>query len=106
MARAATVVAGELVSLVARPDAVPYGRCIIIFHRKRAPKNIFRQAGRTPKCDPKQFPTELKNTKIENFFGSHFGVQLTCAKNVPWLAFPVGDFYSARKGPHPVALRD
>ena len=26
MARAATVVAGELVSLVAQPDAVPYGR--------------------------------------------------------------------------------
>ena len=22
-------------------------------------------------------------------------------KNVPWLAFPVEDFYSVRKGPHP-----
>ena len=32
------------------------------------------------KCDPKKFPTELKNTKIEHFFGSHFGVQLTCVK--------------------------
>ena len=26
------------------------------------------------------FPTELKNTKIENIIGSHFGVQLTCGK--------------------------
>ena len=25
-------------------------------------------------------------------------------ENVLWLAFPVGDFYSARKGLHPVAL--
>ena len=51
-----------------------------IFYKKLAPKNIFRQAGRTPKCDSKQFPTELKNTKIEHFFGLHFGVQLMCQK--------------------------
>ena len=51
-----------------------------IFYEKLEPKNIFRQVGRTPKCDSKTSPTELKNTKIENVFGSHFGVQLTCKK--------------------------
>ena len=40
------------------------------------PKNTIRQWSRTPKCDPKKFPTELKNTKIANLFGSHFGVRL------------------------------
>ena len=41
---------------------------------ERDPMHTIRQWSRTPECDPKKFPTELKNTKIENFFGSHFGV--------------------------------
>ena len=36
MARAANVVVGELVSLVARPDTVPYGRCINLLLETRA----------------------------------------------------------------------
>ena len=56
VARAATVVVGELVSLVARPDAVPYGRCKNLI-LENDPKNIFRkEVGRTPKCDSKKFP--------------------------------------------------
>ena len=40
------------------------------------PNNTIPCWDRTPKRDPKKFPTELKNTKTENFFGSHFGVRL------------------------------
>ena len=39
-ARAATVVVGELVSLVARPDAVPYGRCRNLLLETRAKEHF------------------------------------------------------------------
>ena len=63
MARAATAVVGELVvSLVvaARPDAVPYGRCINLLLETRAKEHFRNEVGRTPKCDSKKNPTELK----------------------------------------------
>ena len=34
-----------------------------ISHWKGEPRNIFREVSRTLKCDPKKFPTELKNAK-------------------------------------------
>ena len=59
---------------------------------ERDPMHTIRQWSRTPECDPKKFPTELKNTKIENFFGSHFGVRLHWRKmflgsRFPWEIF-------------------
>ena len=79
MARAAAVVVGELVSLVARSDAVPYGCCGNLLLETRA-KEHFLAAGSNDEMRFKKFPTDLKNTKIENFYGSCFGVQLTCGK--------------------------
>ena len=45
MARAATVVAGEFVSLVAQPDAVPYGRykSLPLALETRAKEHFFKQ---------------------------------------------------------------
>ena len=87
--------------------------------------NVFRQADRpvgletkgrafrggrlakTQKCEPKKFPTELKNAKIEKLVLLDRNLAFNSpVENVPWLAFPVGDFYGVHKGPHPVALRD
>ena len=67
----------ELVSLVARPDAVPYGHCTNLLLETRA-KERSSAGGSNAKMRFKNFPTELKNTKIEDCSGSHFGVQLTC----------------------------
>ena len=64
-------------------------------------KKSFRQVSRTLKCDPKRFSTELKNTKIENFVGSHFGVRLTCRQMFPGSRFQWEIFYSVRNGSHP-----
>ena len=79
MARAATVVAGGLVSLVAQPDAVPYGRYENLPLEPRA-KEHFPTGELNAKVRSKKFPTELKKHQNRNFFGSHFGVQLTCGK--------------------------
>ena len=48
VARAATVVVGELVSLVVQPDAVPYGRCRYILLETRA-KEHFSTGGSNAK---------------------------------------------------------
>ena len=68
---------------------------------ERDPMHAIRQWSRTPECDPKKFPTELKNTKTGNFLWIAFWRSTHLWENVHWLAFPVKDFYSARKGPHP-----
>jgi hypothetical protein len=43
-------------------------------------KEHFPTSELNSKMRSKKFPTELKNTKIEALFGSHFGVQLTFGK--------------------------
>ena len=92
MARFATAVAGELVNKIASEGAVPYGRYKNLPLETRA-KEHFSTGELNSKMRSKKIPTELKNTKIEKKFGSHFGVQLTCGKMcVPSLAFPVKDF--------------
>ena len=92
MARAATDVAGGRVNKIAGGGAVPYGRYKNLPLETRA-KEHFSTGELNSKMRSKKIPTELKNTKIETKFGSHFGVQLTCGKMcVPSLAFPVKDF--------------
>jgi hypothetical protein len=62
--------------------------------------HTIRQWSRTPECDPKKFPTELKNTKIENFFGSHFGVRLHWRKMFLGSRFPWEIFIERRSRVH------
>ena len=71
-------------------------------------KEHFSTGGSNDKMRLSFFLTEPKNTKSETFLDRILAFN-SPVENVPWLAFLIsgtGYFYSARKGPHPDALRD
>ena len=69
---------------------------------ERDPMRTIRQWSRTPECDPKKFPTELKipTTRSKTILDRTLAFDSTGEK-CPLGRFPRAVFYSARKRPHP-----